>query len=134
MFTTMCLSESSSMALGLWTSGSRVLSVVLLVLDPRHPSSFALDQSKVACTQLRPSEAESKLTIPAAATPRSSPSSNEHALHNSLLDMYPHRLHVSVAPHMSLKGGTGGFLDETHAVISVPPSLLPLPQRPLQSE
>jgi len=33
--------------------------------------------------------------MPAAATPRSSPSNNEHALHSSLLDMYPHRLHVS---------------------------------------
>jgi hypothetical protein len=35
--------------------------------------------------------------MPAAATPRSRPSNNEHALHNSLLDMYPQRLHVSEA-------------------------------------
>ena len=41
------------------------------------------------------------LTMPAAATPRSRPSSNEHALHSSLLDIYPHRLHVSAAPSIS---------------------------------
>lgn len=31
----------------------------------------------------------------ACAMPRSKPSNNVHALHKSLLDMYPHRLHVS---------------------------------------
>ena len=34
-------------------------------------------------------------TIPELAIPRSRPSSSVHALHKSLLDIYPQRLHVS---------------------------------------
>ena len=66
-----------------------------------------------------------QLTIPAAATPRSRPSNNEHALHNSLLDMYPHRLHVSVEPSMSSGSENGEeSLGGAHAALSV---LLSLP-------
>lgn len=36
------------------------------------------------------------LTIPESAMPRSKPSNNVQALHNVLLDIYPHRWHVSV--------------------------------------
>jgi hypothetical protein len=38
-----------------------------------------------------------ELTIPELAIPRSRPSSNVQALHRALLDMYPHRWHVSVS-------------------------------------
>ena len=34
--------------------------------------------------------------MPEFAIPRSRPSSNVQALHRALLDMYPHRWHVSV--------------------------------------
>jgi hypothetical protein len=36
-----------------------------------------------------------RLTTATAAMPRSNPSSNVQALHKSLLDIYPHRRHVS---------------------------------------
>ena len=44
-----------------------------------------------------------ELTIPELAIPRSRPSSNVQALHRALLDMYPHRWHVSVS-NMRLDG------------------------------
>ena len=40
---------------------------------------------------------EEELTIPELAIPRSRPSSKVQALHRALLDMYPHRSHVSVS-------------------------------------
>ena len=98
----MCLSELSSTALGPEASGSRVLFAGPLEPVPLHPFSSALDRSRGVYTQMSPPEVDVyTLTMPAAATPRSRPSSNEHALHRSLLDIYPHRLHVSTAPSVS---------------------------------
>lgn len=81
-----------------------------------------------------PRSKSAELTMPAAATPRSKPSNSEHALHNSLLDMYPHRLHVSTKSSMSSSSENGGSLDATHVVLSVSLSLPPLQQTLPRSE
>jgi hypothetical protein len=38
-----------------------------------------------------------RVTMPESALPRSKPSSNVQALHNTLLDIYPHRWQISVS-------------------------------------
>ena len=98
-------------------SRSRVSFVGHQVQGPKHQVSAAHDQTEGGSRSrgCRIYNDEMRLTIPASAIPRSSPSRSEQALHSSFDDMYPHRLHVSAIRRLN---HDDAIIPETYVALS----------------